>query len=63
MANCFLCAKADADREAIIELLKPAQPIETGVIYQTNPSPEWRTRLTICEKCYDKIRAMPLAFL
>jgi hypothetical protein len=60
MSNCFLCEKPDAEREAIIELLKPQQPRQTGVAFQMNPSPDWRAKVAICSTCFNKVRLLPL---
>ena len=37
MPNCYLCDAPDAQRQAIIKLLKPPQAIKTGLVAQTNP--------------------------
>ena len=59
MSNCHLCGALDVGREAIIELLK-LPPVKTEIVFQTNPSLEWRARIAICATCFIRLRMLPL---
>jgi hypothetical protein len=64
MAQCFVCKGSDANRDAIIELPKPAPTIDerTSRTIQSDPVPERRVKVQICEGCYGEVKRMPWDF-